>query len=146
MKWAVLLAGGSGTRFWPLSTPDHPKQLLPLTGSASSAEEAVERLTGLIPRERILVVAGAGLAPKLQARLQLPAENVLVELIRNDHDLYRIVGSNVCGTLNPGASCTIMVEYDGFDPIVGFDFLGDGELIWIAANGAPARTVLDGTP
>ena len=79
MKWAVLLAGGSGTRFWPLSTPDHPKQLLPLTGSASSAEEAVERLTGLIPRERILVVAGAGLAPKLQARLQLPAANILVE-------------------------------------------------------------------
>ena len=79
MRWAVLLAGGSGTRFWPLSTPDHPKQLLPLTGSASSAEDAVERLAGLIPRERILVVAGAALAPKLQTRLQLPAENVLVE-------------------------------------------------------------------
>ena len=79
MRWAVLLAGGSGTRFWPLSTPDHPKQLLPLTGSGSSAEDGVERLTGLIPRERILVVAGAGLAPKLQARLQLPAANILVE-------------------------------------------------------------------
>ena len=79
MRWAVLLAGGSGTRFWPLSTPDHPKQLLPLTGSASSAEDAVERLAGLIPRDRILVVAGAGLAPKLEARLKLPAENVLVE-------------------------------------------------------------------
>ena len=79
MRWAVLLAGGSGTRFWPLSTPDHPKQLLPLTGSASSAEDTVERLAGLIPRDRILVVAGAGLAPKLQERLQLPAANVLVE-------------------------------------------------------------------
>jgi mannose-1-phosphate guanylyltransferase len=79
MRWAVLLAGGSGTRFWPLSTPDNPKQLLPLTGSASSAEDAVERLMGLIPRERILVVAGAALAPKLEARLQLPAANVLVE-------------------------------------------------------------------
>jgi mannose-1-phosphate guanylyltransferase len=79
MRWAVLLAGGSGTRFWPLSTPDHPKQLLPLTGSGSSAEDAVERLAGLIPRDRILVVAGAALAPKLQARLQLPAANVLVE-------------------------------------------------------------------
>ena len=44
MRWAVLLAGGSGTRFWPLSTPRNPKQLLPLSGSASSAEEAVERL------------------------------------------------------------------------------------------------------
>jgi mannose-1-phosphate guanylyltransferase len=79
MRWAVLLAGGSGTRFWPLSTPENPKQLLPLAGSQSSAEDAVERLTGLIPRERTLVVAGAGLAAKLRDRLQLPAANMLVE-------------------------------------------------------------------
>lgn len=79
MRWAVLLAGGSGTRFWPLSTPETPKQLLPLTGPGSSAEDAVDRLAGLIPRERTLVVAGAGLAARLQERLELPPENVLVE-------------------------------------------------------------------
>jgi mannose-1-phosphate guanylyltransferase len=79
MRWAVILAGGSGTRFWPLSTPDHPKQLLPLTGSSSTAEEAVERLAGLIPRERILVVTGAGLAPRLREKLKLSPDNVLVE-------------------------------------------------------------------
>ena len=79
MRWAVILAGGSGTRFWPLSTPDKPKQLLPLAGSSSTAEEAVERLAGLIPRERILVVAGAALAARLRERLGLPAENMLVE-------------------------------------------------------------------
>jgi mannose-1-phosphate guanylyltransferase len=79
MRWAVILAGGSGTRFWPLSTPEHPKQLLPLAGSTSTAEEAVERLSGLIPRDRILVVTGSGLAPRLQDKLKLPAANVLVE-------------------------------------------------------------------
>jgi mannose-1-phosphate guanylyltransferase len=79
MRWAVLLAGGSGTRFWPLSTPETPKQLLPLAGSGSSAEESVERLTGLIPRERVLVVAGAALAERLRERLKLPATNMLVE-------------------------------------------------------------------
>ncbi len=79
MRWAVLLAGGSGTRFWPLSTPENPKQLLPLAGAGSSAEESVERLTGLIPRERVLVVAGAALAERLRERLKLPAANVLVE-------------------------------------------------------------------
>jgi hypothetical protein len=52
------------------------------------------------------------------------------------------VGSNSCGTLNLGASCVIVVEYDGVDPIVGFELIGDGELIWIAANGATARTIL----
>jgi mannose-1-phosphate guanylyltransferase len=79
MRWAVLLAGGSGTRFWPLSTPRTPKQLLPLSGSVSTAEEAVERLHGLIPRERVLVVAGEGLAARLGSLLNLPAENFLIE-------------------------------------------------------------------
>jgi mannose-1-phosphate guanylyltransferase len=79
MRWAVLLAGGSGTRFWPLSTPRNPKQLLPLSGGSSSAEESVERLTGLIPRERVLVVTGQTLAKRLQESLHLPGENVLVE-------------------------------------------------------------------
>ncbi len=79
MRWAVILAGGSGTRFWPLSTPGNPKQLLPLAGSGSSAEDAVERLAGLVPRERTLVVAGRGLAARLEERLKLPAENILIE-------------------------------------------------------------------
>jgi mannose-1-phosphate guanylyltransferase len=79
MRWAVLLAGGSGTRFWPLSTPQTPKQLLPLSGAGSTAEEAVERLTGLIPRERVLVVAGEALAAPLRTLLKLPAGNFLPE-------------------------------------------------------------------
>jgi mannose-1-phosphate guanylyltransferase len=79
MRWAVLLAGGSGTRFWPLSTPHNPKQLLPLAGTLSSAEDSVERLVGLVPRDRVLVVAGATLAAQLQERLKLPAANLLVE-------------------------------------------------------------------
>jgi mannose-1-phosphate guanylyltransferase len=79
MRWAVLLAGGSGTRFWPLSTPQTPKQLLPLSGAGSTAEEAVERLTGLIPRERVLVVAGESLAGRLRSMLNIPAENFLTE-------------------------------------------------------------------
>jgi mannose-1-phosphate guanylyltransferase len=79
MRWAVVLAGGSGTRFWPLSTPENPKQLLPLAGSISTAEEAVDRLGGLIPRERILAVTGPALANRLQERLKLPSANILVE-------------------------------------------------------------------
>jgi mannose-1-phosphate guanylyltransferase len=79
MRWAVVLAGGSGTRFWPLSTPENPKQLLPLAGSVSTAEESIDRLTGLVPRERILVVTGAALAAQIQQRLNLPAANILVE-------------------------------------------------------------------
>jgi mannose-1-phosphate guanylyltransferase len=79
MRWAVVLAGGSGTRFWPLSTPENPKQLLPLAGSTSTAEESIDRLTGLIPRDRILVVTGTALAAQIQERLNLPPANILVE-------------------------------------------------------------------
>lgn len=79
MQWAILLAGGSGTRFWPLSSPSRPKQLLPLAGPRSSVEDAVDRLAGFIPPERILVVSGATLAARLAERLALPAANYLVE-------------------------------------------------------------------
>jgi mannose-1-phosphate guanylyltransferase len=79
MRWAVVLAGGSGTRFWPLSTPQNPKQLHPLTGSTSTAEESIDRLAGLVPKERILVVTGAALADRLRQRLNLSAPNILVE-------------------------------------------------------------------
>jgi len=79
MDWAVVLAGGSGSRFWPLSSPVKPKHLLPLTGSRTTAEETLERLRGFIPLERTLVVTNALLAPMLIRHLALDPDNVLVE-------------------------------------------------------------------
>jgi len=79
MDWVVILAGGSGTRFWPLSSPAHPKQLLPLAEDRPSAVAAVAAIEPLVPRERILVVTGAQLAGPLQNALGLPAANFLVE-------------------------------------------------------------------
>ncbi len=79
MRWAVILAGGQGSRFWPLSTPAAPKQLLPLTGERSTAEQTVQRLEGLIPRDRVLAVTGPALAPALARVLGLPPANILIE-------------------------------------------------------------------
>ena len=78
-NWAIILAGGAGTRFWPLSTPTRPKQLLPLATMRPLAVEAVERLDGLVERAHILLVTGSALAAPLRDALQLPVENVLVE-------------------------------------------------------------------
>lgn len=79
MDWAVLLAGGSGTRFWPLSSTSRPKQLLPLAGPGSTAEDSMGRLAGFIPPGRTLVVTGPVLAPLLTERLHLDPANVLIE-------------------------------------------------------------------
>lgn len=79
-SWAAVLAGGFGTRFWPLSTAGRPKQFLPLAGNQPLLVQAVERLDGLVPPERILVVTGSGLAAETRAVLpQVPPGNVLAE-------------------------------------------------------------------
>src|SRR5258706_10628593 len=56
--FAVLMAGGSGTRFWPASRRAKPKQFLRLAGKQTLIRETWERLHGLVPPERVLVVAG----------------------------------------------------------------------------------------
>jgi mannose-1-phosphate guanylyltransferase len=79
--FAVIPAGGSGTRLWPLSRATHPKFLHPLTGtSASLLQATVERLRPLTTPERTLVVTGAAHVAAVARQLtDLPEENILVE-------------------------------------------------------------------
>ena len=70
MLHAIVMAGGSGTRFWPASRAALPKQLLPLAGERTLLEDTVTRLEGLVPPERVLVVTSARLLDA--ARRQLP--------------------------------------------------------------------------
>ena len=78
--WAAILAGGSGTRFWPLSTPERPKQLLPLVGDRPLLVQAVERLTGLVPPERVLILTGPFLVDQIAGTVpQVPRANVFAE-------------------------------------------------------------------
>lgn len=78
--YAVILAGGVGSRFWPLSTPERPKQLLPLVGDASMLAETVARLEPLVGIERVLVLTSRQLAPAIRRELpRLTADQVLEE-------------------------------------------------------------------
>ena len=78
--WAVILAGGSGTRFWPLSTSERPKQLLPLAGDRPLLAQAVHRLDGLVPPNRVLILTGPFLVERVTALVpEVPAAQVLAE-------------------------------------------------------------------
>ena len=57
--YALILAGGSGTRFWPLSRNARPKQLLDLFGEGSLLGQTIARLEGLVPPENILILTNA---------------------------------------------------------------------------------------
>lgn len=79
--FGVIMAGGSGTRFWPLSRAARPKQLLPLGGGDVSLLRAtLDRIGSIISPEHTLVVTSEALAPAIRAELpSLPSENVLAE-------------------------------------------------------------------
>jgi mannose-1-phosphate guanylyltransferase len=81
-RYAVVMAGGSGTRFWPRSRRRLPKQLLCITGTRTLLQQTVDRLRGLIPPTQVLVVTHRDHAAEVRRQLpQLPAANVLVEPI-----------------------------------------------------------------
>ncbi|HEX2716078.1 MAG TPA: mannose-1-phosphate guanylyltransferase [Gemmatimonadaceae bacterium] len=79
-RWAVVLAGGVGTRFWPLSTPARPKQLLPLVDDAPLLRNTLDRLAPLVEPERTLVLTNASLTePIRDLASELPRGNVIAE-------------------------------------------------------------------
>ena len=78
--WAAILAGGSGTRFWPLSSAERPKQLLPLAGDRPLLAQAVGRLRGLVPPERTLILTGPFLVDRVAATVpEVPRANIFAE-------------------------------------------------------------------
>lgn len=78
--YAVIMAGGSGTRLWPLSRQARPKQMLQIGRPESLFQMAVQRLEGLFPPERIFVVTVAEQACQFQKQVpEIPADNYLLE-------------------------------------------------------------------
>ncbi|MGI8508527.1 MAG: mannose-1-phosphate guanylyltransferase [Gemmatimonadaceae bacterium] len=79
-RWAVVLAGGVGSRFWPLSTPERPKQLLSLVDDRSLLENTIDRLQALVPAERTLVLTNLALVDAIAAAApSIDAANIIAE-------------------------------------------------------------------
>ena len=83
--YALILAGGSGERFWPLSRRARPKQLLKLVSDKTLLEETVERLEGLVPRAQILILTNIEQEEAVRELLpDLPPENIVAEPAKRD--------------------------------------------------------------
>ena len=81
----VIMAGGAGTRFWPLSTEEWPKQFLDLFGNRTLVQKSLDRVSNLVPPERILVLTNAAFLSIVKEQLpQIPVENIIGEPIRRD--------------------------------------------------------------
>ena len=78
--FAVIMAGGSGTRLWPVSRKNHPKHMLPLIGGQSLFQTTVDRLSGIFPYDRILIVTTGDQFKTLHKQTpKIPSNNFLLE-------------------------------------------------------------------
>jgi len=94
---AVIMAGGTGTRFWPLSTAEKPKQFLKLFDDRSLLQKSYDRIADLIPPERIVILTNASFVPLVREQLpQLPADNVIGEPMKRDTAAAVCLGAALC--------------------------------------------------
>ena len=80
--YAVVMAGGRGERFWPLSREATPKHLLTLLGKRSFLQETVDRVSPLVPAKNIFVITTEAQLPEVRKQLpQIPKQNLIAERI-----------------------------------------------------------------
>ncbi len=79
-RWVVILAGGVGSRFWPLSTPERPKQLLPLVGGQPLLRDTLDRVRPLADSAHTLILTNASLVPAIGALApEIPPDHLIAE-------------------------------------------------------------------
>ena len=132
---AVILAGGSGERFWPLSTPERPKQFLRVFGGASLIRQAVSRLDGFVSPKDVFVVTAKNLVAATRRELpEIPKCNILGEPMRRDTGAAVALGVGLASESGLGSSradlgsCSLtdpnqtLTDANStlIDPIIGF--------------------------
>jgi mannose-1-phosphate guanylyltransferase len=109
MLHAVVMAGGSGTRFWPKSRRNRPKQLLKLTGDATMLQQTVARIAPMAPPGRVWIVTGADQADAVRAQLpDVPRANVVAEPCPRDTAACVGLAAHVVARADPDATMIVM--------------------------------------
>lgn len=97
-RFVIIMAGGKGERFWPVSREKTPKQLLKLLGERSFLQQAVDRVLPLVPLKNVLVITNEAQAPEVRKQLpKLPKENVVAEPVGRDTTAAVTLGAALVG-------------------------------------------------
>lgn len=109
MRYAVIMAGGAGTRFWPSSRQAKPKQFLNLLGERSMIQSTVDRMLPLFPIERILVVTNAQYVDLVREQFpDMPAENIIGEPVAKNTAPCVAVAAAVLLKRDPNATMIVL--------------------------------------
>ena len=110
-RFVIIMAGGRGERFWPVSREKMPKQLLTLLGKRSFLQQAVDRVLPLVPAKNIFVITNEAQLPEV--RKQLP-KILKANLIASSSDTV-VVGSTVVNQIaSHGRSCDLVPQVSRF--------------------------------
>jgi mannose-1-phosphate guanylyltransferase len=108
-RYVIIMAGGRGERFWPVSREKTPKQLITLLGKRSFLQQTVERVLPLVPLKNILVITNAVQAPQVQKQLpKLPKENIIAEPVGRDTCAAVTLGAAVTGARSTTAVMAVL--------------------------------------
>jgi mannose-1-phosphate guanylyltransferase len=97
-RFVIIMAGGRGERFWPVSREKTPKQLLTLLGKKSFLQEAVDRVLPLVPAKNIFVITNAAQLPEVRKQLpKIPKDNLVAEPMGRDTTAAVTLGAALVG-------------------------------------------------
>ena len=101
-RFVIIMAGGRGERFWPVSRGQRPKQLLTLLGKKSFLQSAVDRVLPLVPAKNIFVITNAAQLPEVRKQLpKVPRANLVAEPIGRDTCAAVTLGCGAGGRARP---------------------------------------------
>ncbi len=114
-NFAVILAGGGGTRLWPKSRTATPKQFLRLSGKETMLQVTANRFSKLVPWEKIIIVTAQKYEKTVKEQLpQVPAENIIAEPEKRDTALAMLVGALFAKSKDPDA----VIANDAADHVI----------------------------
>ncbi len=121
MLHAIIMAGGSGTRFWPRSRRDRPKQLLRLAGESTMLQQTVARVERLVPPERVYIITGADQAEATRAQLpELPSKNIVAEPAPRDTAPCVALAAGMVASKDPSGTMIVMPADHVIEPVEAF--------------------------